>query len=255
MSSRMLATACLVCLALPAQRRGFCTACEEELPWQPPGCYRCAVALPGQWANGPATEPAGAAGPLYVTGPLCSRCNLQAPAFNRCHCTFAYESPVSVMIRQFKDRAGFPEFRALSSCFIEHFLHYHEDTATPLPDLLLPVPMHSSRIQARGFNQALLLAKRLSRRTGIPVLDNSCHRQHRSSSQRGLNAGQRLHNMQGIFSMPQRLALTPGKRLAIIDDVVTTTATAQAMATVMQDCDAASIDVWALARSNHQPES
>jgi ComF family protein len=159
------------------------------------------------------------------------------------------------MIRHFKDRAGFPEFRGLSNCFNEHFMHHYDDTASPLPELLLPVPLHPSRLRTRGYNQALLLARRLSRRSGIPVLENSCQRRRSGSSQRGLNAAERLYNMQGIFSPHACTALTPGRRLAIVDDVVTTTATTQAMAAVMHECAAGRIDVWALARSNHQPES
>lgn len=158
------------------------------------------------------------------------------------------------MIRRVKDRAGFVELRALSGCFIEHFLQHHLDTATPWPDLLLPVPLHPARLGMRGFNQALLLARRVSRHTGIPVLQHSCARRP-GTSQRGLNAAQRLHNMQGIFTPLPGLALTAGRHLAIIDDVVTTTATTQAMAAVLHDGGAASIDVWALARSNHQPDS
>lgn len=158
------------------------------------------------------------------------------------------------MIRRIKDRAGFAEFRALSNCFIEHFLQHHLDTATPWPDLLLPVPLHPSRLSMRGFNQALLLARRLSRRTGIPMLPDSCIRQP-GTAQRGLNAEERLHNMQNIFTVQAGMAITAHRHLAIIDDVVTTTATTQAMAAVVQNGAAARIDVWALARSNHQPES
>ncbi|MEX0739379.1 MAG: hypothetical protein WD071_08555 [Pseudohongiella sp.] len=159
------------------------------------------------------------------------------------------------MIRQFKDRAGFPEFRGLSNCFNEHFMQHYDDSASPWPELLLPVPQHPSRLRLRGFNQALLLARRLSQRSGIPVLDNSCQRRQGGSAQRGLNAEERMDNMQGTFRPSASATMMPGRRLAIIDDVVTTTATTQAMATALSDCAAARIDVWALARSNHQPES
>lgn len=246
--SRMLATPCLGCLAVPAGQRGFCAACEEELPWQPPGCHRCGVALSAQWAGDASTDLSRPA------APLCSRCSQRPPEFDQCHCTFAYEPPVSDMIRRFKDNAGFAEYRALANCFTEHFLSFHDDHRMPLPDLLLPVPLHSSRLRARGFNQALLLARRLSRRTGIPVLADSCQRQA-GTSQRGLNAHDRQLNTQDVFRALTAPALTPGRRLAIIDDVVTTTATTQAMASVMRNAAATRIDVWALARSNHQTES
>ncbi len=250
-TSAMLATPCLVCLALPAWRRGFCPPCEEELPWQPPGCHFCGVALTGARTVNPALATADTGG---TARSLCPRCSYQSPNFTRCHCTFAYEPPISTMIRRIKDHAGFVEFRALSNCFIEHFVRHHLDTATPWPDLLLPVPLHPSRLRIRGFNQALLLARRLSRRTGIPVLQNSCARQP-GTSQRGLNATQRLLNMKSTFRPGTGVELAVGRRLAIIDDVVTTTATTQAMAAVLRDSGATRIDVWALARSNQQPES
>lgn len=252
--SRILATPCLTCLDVPAGRRGFCSACEEDLPWQPPGCYRCGVALTQQWAVDLQIGAAVTALPSGPVGPLCSRCCHQAPVFDRCHCTFAYEPPVSDMIRRLKDHTGFAECRALGNCFAEHFVRFHDDTSLPLPDLLLPVPLHPSRLRSRGFNQALLLARHLSRRTGIPVLVNSCQRQA-GTAQRGLNAEERLRNMQDVFRPLAGTALTAGRRLAIIDDVVTTTATTQAMAAAVHNDAATRIDVWALARSNHQPES
>ena len=252
LTNRVLATPCLLCLTAPARQRGFCQDCEDELPWQPPGCHTCGVALTDTVTTQP--SPAWSSGDSDATVHLCFRCRQTQPAFSRCLCTFAYEAPVSSMIRRFKDRGGFPEFRALSNCFIAHFLQHYRDSETVWPDILLPVPLHPSRLRARGFNQALLLARRLSRHTGIPVLAHSCQRRS-GTAQRGLDAQARLHNMQGVFSIRTGTALTPGMRLAIIDDVVTTSATTQAMAAVMHSTAAARIDVWALARSNHQPES
>lgn len=237
--SSLLATPCLICGEAPARSTGMCTPCTHDLPWQAPGCQYCGVDLRNSTG-------------LRTT---CSRCFHKPPAFDRCRAVFAYEAPVANLIRRLKDEAGFAEFRALSDCLNQHFVNFYEDMAEPLPELLLPVPLHSSRLRQRGFNQAQLLAQRLSRRTGIAMLGNNCQRHRGLHAQRGLNAEQRFANMHLVFSANARTALTRGRRIAIIDDVVTTTATAQAMSAVMREQAAKQIDVWALARSNHQPES
>lgn len=237
--SFLLATPCLICGEASACSSGMCMPCSHALPWQAPGCQYCGVDL-------------GSSTGLRTT---CPRCLDKPPAFDRCRAVFAYEAPVANLIRRLKDEAGFAELRALSDCLNQHFVNFYEDMAEPLPELLLPVPLHSSRLRQRGFNQAQLLAQRLSRRTGIPMLGNSCQRHSGLHAQRGLNAEQRFANMHLMFSAHARTALTRGRRIAIIDDVVTTTATAQAMSAVMREQATKQIDVWALARSNHQAGS
>lgn len=232
--NQCLAQPCLVCGDLSLDLAGLCETCEYSLPWQPPGCQRCGVSPeerpPSQWT--------------------CDICAADEPDFRHCHCLFRYAPPLNTLIARLKDRAGFAEARTLGSLLAREFERHYHDTGQPLPALLAPVPLHSGRLRLRGYNQSHLLADAISDRTGIKVLRNSCRRQRQTHSQRGLDATTRRANMARMFTATARSRLTSNRQIAIIDDVVTTTSTIRAMARVLQNAGAGSIDVWALARVN-----
>lgn len=126
--------------------------------------------------------------------------------------------------------------------------HYQEEGC--LPDLLAPVPLHNRRLRQRGFNQSVWIARTIGRRSGIAVCRQLCERHASAHHQRGLRAQARQRNVQGMFSAGRDAHLTAGRHIAIIDDVVTTTATANAMSQILRQLGATRIDVWALARVN-----
>lgn len=114
-------------------------------------------------------------------------------------------------------------------------------------DAVIPVPLHPKRMRARGFNQAALLATRLAEsRDRIPVME--IERQGSVTPQVGLTSAQRSANVAGAFVVtdPRRLA---GLDIALIDDVVTTTATMTACARAIADAGAASIRCLSVARA------
>lgn len=230
---QLLTCNCLVCDQVPTQSNGLCTECSDELPWQPPGCHRCGVAIDEITHNF-----------------LCYRCHASPPSFDRCSTLFSYEGPVPDMIQRFKDKASFSDYQCLGKLFGQLFCQHCTDEPWQTPDFLVPVPLHNSRLRQRGFNQSVMLARHLSRLTGIPVLLNACERMTNQHAQRGLSARQRLNNTQHMFVPGRHASRVSGQHLAIIDDVVTTTATSQAMSTVLKNCGAATVDVWALARVN-----
>jgi len=230
----LLTRYCLLCAVTPARISGLCGECEQELPWQAPGCIRCAELLPDNSSDG------------YI----CDRCRLSAPDFDRCVAVFSYETPIPGLISRFKDKAGFCEFRTLAYHLTQAFRRFYEDMAEPAPQLLLPVPLHARRLRKRGYNQAGMLAASLSRDAGICVISECCSRQPAFHSQRGSSAKEREKNMSGMFKANKHTAAVRGKHVAIIDDVVTTTATSRAMASVIRQHGAGRIDVWALARAN-----
>ncbi|RLA51497.1 MAG: ComF family protein, partial [Gammaproteobacteria bacterium] len=117
-------------------------------------------------------------------------------------------------------------------------------------DLLLPVPLHWRRLWQRGFNQSDLLCRQL--RCAHPaltgaVLENRLVRRHRATAaQSGSNASQRARNLRGAFTARRPC---DNLRIAIVDDVLTTGATASAVASVLQAAGASHIEVWCLART------
>jgi ComF family protein len=105
--------------------------------------------------------------------------------------------------------------------------------------------MHPKRRRQRGFNQARDIAEQLSTRLNIPLSGNLVQRQRTVQAQRTLSRAQRLANLQGVFQATG----TPPPRIAIIDDVVTTGATARLLAHVLRQAGAEHIQIWALART------
>lgn len=119
----------------------------------------------------------------------------------------------------------------------------------PAAEMLVPVPLHYMRLVRRGFNQSVWLAAALSRRTGIPTRVDILHRRRHTPIQGGLSPDARRRNVQGAFRVPKRHHRRINqKRILLIDDVLTTGATAQACARALKSGGAANVDVLTLTR-------
>jgi ComF family protein len=115
-----------------------------------------------------------------------------------------------------------------------------------LPDVIMPVPLHPSRLRERGFNQALELAKPIGREFDIPIDTKSCKRIKATATQSTLDKKIRIKNMRGAFEIVQPLDC---KHLVLIDDVVTTGTTVNELAKILKANGVQRVDVWALART------
>ena len=118
-----------------------------------------------------------------------------------------------------------------------------------MPTLIVPVPLYRSRLWWRRFNQSAMLASALGRLTGLPVDCFVLKRVRRTSSQVGLSADQRRRNVAGAFRVdPARAHFLKGRKVVLVDDVITTGATAEACTRVLRRARAARVDVLVLAR-------
>ncbi|MEX1198698.1 MAG: ComF family protein [Pseudohongiellaceae bacterium] len=225
---------CQLCLqALPARQPiSLCRQCESDLPWLAPGCPRCGLAstaiLPGAGQ--------------------CAACTIDPPPFYHCRGLFDFAPPVDDMIRHFKDNEDFAAGKALARLLSEQFVRHHQEFRRPLPSALIPVPLSARRLADRGFNQAMMLTQAVSRYSAVPLLDAISRRTQSAIDQRGLGRTARQHNMQDAFEPAAARRLTVPEHVAIIDDVVTTGATASALARLLHRHGAHFVDVWCLAR-------
>jgi ComF family protein len=153
---------------------------------------------------------------------------------------FVYAWPLDALEARFKFSGSLPAGRVLAECWLE--------TGDPpiLPDLLIPVPLHVSRLRARGYNQALELARPLAKRLGLPLRHDVLRRRRRTEAQTELDASTRARNVSGAFAV-KRMPLQ--RHVAIVDDVMTTGATLAECAQVLRDAGVDRVDVWALART------
>ncbi len=211
----------------------------------PPRCLGCSARLPDE------------------TMPLCHRCllRLEQPA----------SSPFDV------SAAHLPEARAvLDGAFalwlfdaggvvqrLQHALKYgnrphvgralgqvmgtaYRATAAPLPDLVLPIPLHRTRLYERGYNQSAMLARGAGSALGATVSETLLTRRRATRSQTNLSTQRRWENVAGAFALAAPEAVA-GRHVLLIDDVFTTGATLAAAATVLQDAGTASIHAATLA--------
>jgi ComF family protein len=115
-----------------------------------------------------------------------------------------------------------------------------------LPDCVIPVPIHGTRLRQRGFNQALEISRYLCNQTGIRLLMEACSRSRDTVSQTELPWKERRKNVRGAFACRQDLA---GKHVAIVDDVMTSGATLNELSKVLRRQGAATISIWLIARA------
>jgi ComF family protein len=123
-------------------------------------------------------------------------------------------------------------------------------TDAAAPRLLLPVPLSRERLRERGYNQAWELARRLARRLGLEADAHLLQRSRDTAHQIGMSREQREVNLRDAFWVePARRARLLGREVVLVDDVLTTGATAHAAALALTRAGAASVDVWVVART------
>ena len=220
---------CLLCDAnTDHPTHAICTACEAELPWLGAHCQVCAVPLP-------------------APGMTCGACQQKPPAFARVEAPWRYAFPVDNLITRFKHQGQWPFGRMLGELLGEHLQHAF-DEGLPRPQALLAVPLARKRERQRGFNQARMLADWLSAELRIPAPGHWLLRTLDTPAQQGLDAATRKRNLRQAFRVVASEQVA-GQHLALVDDVLTTGATANMLARLLLRAGAMRVDVYCLART------
>jgi len=196
----------------------ICTGCAAELPALPAHCPRCATPIPG--------------------GALCGECLKHPPAFDRTTALWRYEFPSDRMIQSLKYHARL----ALAGFFAGMLAR----KSLPRVDLIVPMPLHPIRLAGRGFNQAVEIARPLSRLIAIPAESRGVRRVKNTVPQTDLPYGERAKNVRGTFACNLDLS---GRTIAIVDDVMTTGATLNELARILKRAGAARVENWVIART------
>jgi len=206
----------------------LCAPCLDELPWLGAQCSVCALPLP-------------------APGLTCGQCLQEPPAFQRVIAPWRYDFPVDSLISRFKHHEKWP-FGRLMAELLGQFLHYRFDEGLPRPDCLLPVPLSRRRLRQRGFNQAGMLAQWLGASLQLVVQPKLLLRTQDTPAQQGLDARARQRNLRQAFALADQ-AQVAGRHLALVDDVLTTGATVQALARLLINAGARRVDIYCLART------
>jgi ComF family protein len=155
---------------------------------------------------------------------------------------FRYRYPLDVLIRELKYHDRLACVRFLGGALADEVRARRSD----LPERLLPVPLHWRRCIARGFNQSLEIARVVGARLNIPVDRGIVRRVRATPAQAGLPAAERRRNLRNAFLVAK---VPPCKRVAIVDDVVTTGATAREISRALRRAGIEDVQIWAVARA------
>ncbi|MDR2637458.1 MAG: ComF family protein [Zoogloeaceae bacterium] len=220
----MLPPRCLLC-GRPCGKddEALCPDCIADLP--PPATPHCPLCL------------------IATTyGERCGACQRQPPHFDAARALYRYDFPLDRLIHLLKYRAGF----ALAKTWGRQLAALTADLPV---DLILPLPLHPERLGERGYNQALEIARSLARARGLPCDRESLVKTRATPPQTSLDMKARKKNLRGAFECRRDFS---GQTLLLVDDVLTTGATADEAARTLKLHGAARVYLAVVARTGHQ---
>ncbi|OAI51043.1 hypothetical protein AYO46_01670 [Betaproteobacteria bacterium SCGC AG-212-J23] len=205
---------CFICRG--AASATLCERCDADLPrLRQPVCPRCALESPA--------------------GALCGRCLAQPPRYDATIAALGYAFPADALVHALKFRGELALAPFLGKLILEKI-------SPGSVDCVVPVPLSIQRLRERGYNQAVEIARHLGGRLEI----ESCARERDAPPQAGLDREARRRNVRGAFRCNRSFA---GERVALVDDVMTTGATLDALAAALKDAGAASVVNWVICRT------
>lgn len=228
-TSWLLPYHCLLCGdEASEQQQDLCGACFHELPILSQACVRCAAPLFFSKNDG-----------------ICGDCLKDPPHFEVVHTLFFYQAPMTNLILQLKFNHALTHARLFGEWLTKKIQHtWYLDQ--PLPDCIIPVPLHPKRLRERGFNQALEIARPIAKTLQLPLFSDTCQRIKYTEAQATLLSKRRKKNVRGAFHSETDFT---GQHIALVDDVMTTGYTIRELSRVLKKQGARRIDVWCCART------
>lgn len=229
-SAHLLPCNCLLCGRLHYGAYDLCRDCEAELPFITRACQRCGLAL-------------------QCDNTYCGRCVLSPPAVDHCFSLFHYRPPIDKLISGLKFHERFDFGLCLAHLLGQSITaRYAEDR---LPQLIVPVPLHRFRQRRRGFNQSLEIARRVAHHSSVPLAPEMVQRRKPTLAQTSLHSvSARRRNLAGAFTVDTAAMPAGITHIAIVDDVITTMATVNALARCLRQAGIQHIEAWSIARAS-----
>ena len=220
---RLLTQDCLHCAAA-SEDNIVCGACAADLPQlQKPCCPRCALPTPN--------------------GETCGRCLVKTPNYEATFAAYRYDFPLDKLVQSFK----YGHRLALGAYFGRQLASV---AANLVADVIIPLQLHPERLRERGFNQALELARPVSTALQLPIDATHCSRTRNTPDQANLPWRERVKNIRGAFFCSTDFT---GKRVILVDDVMTTGASLDECARTLKLHGAAEITLLVVARASAKP--
>ena len=207
---------------------GLCSRCRKQII-SPAYCGRCGA-------------------PLNRSAMGCGNCLANPPIWDQMVVAGRYLPPLSELIQNFKLRRQFDLDGTLARLLYLALRQARREHQLLWPEALIPVPLHPKRQWLRGYNQAELLSAWLAKKLAIAHLPYVVKRIKNTPSQRNLNARERSQNLQNAFALPENYRF-PYQHVALVDDVITTGATLEALSLVLKKAGVQRIQVWGIARA------
>jgi ComF family protein len=229
MLDAVLPPRCLKCGEILSTGQGLCPDCWRKLTWLGAPCCAC-CGQPFAFDAGPDA--------------LCGACLQRRPAYDRARAVLRYDDESRDLVIGLKHADRTESVPALAGWMARAGSALLEST-----ELIVPVPLHWTRLATRRFNQAALLAQAIGRAAALPVLPQALSRRRATRSQGHLGRLARFRNVKGAIVLAKgHAAAITDRRILLIDDVITTGATVEAAAKALISAGARNVDVLALAK-------
>jgi len=181
---------------------------------------------------------------MPVSVELCGECEKTNPAFDSVHTLYRYQAPVDQLVQQMKYNGKLHLARYFGEKLREASAAWVRESGKP--DLIVPVPLHRSKIRKRGFNQSIEIARACAKFLGVRMEIDSIQRIRKTESQTELPIDRRRLNIRGAFE--SRIPLQD-LSIVVIDDVVTSGHTVNELSRTLKKAGAARVGVWGIARA------
>ncbi len=220
---------CLKCGDILSTAQGLCPDCWRKLSWlAAPCCAACGQPFPFDAGE----------------GSLCGACLQKRPAYDRARAVLRYDDESRDLVIGLKHAD-----RTESVPVLAGWMARAGATLLESAELIVPIPLHWTRLASRRFNQAGLLAQAIGRSAGLPVQPQALTRRRATRSQGHLGRLARFRNVKGAIAVAERYATAvSNRRILLVDDVITTGATVESAAKVLISAGARNVDVLALAK-------